>query len=706
MSATVSIINPGCSPVFDGSATIMATGGVAPYLYSLDQTTYQSSNVFTNLMAGTYTATVKDSNDEQFTLTFVITQVQPLEINLSATLDFPSSAAFAFAFGGTPPYVYSWEFNGAPLVVEGNQEIFNLLSLTTSGNLCCRVIDTNGCMAIGCMQVDAYLPVNTQNETLTMASSDAITTSSISVLANDFVNGLPANSPQNLPTITLTGTSVPPNFILNTNGTVSVLPGTPAGTYDLMYQICYLSYPNCGFGTATINILNQGFVLNAFVDANENSIQDNNEQNFNLGQFNYELNNTGIVTTLTSSNGNAFISETVATNSYNFNYTIPSQYSSQYSCSTSYSNISNTNENVTTFNFPVIALLYDDLSVYISPNGVSPRPGFVYSNRITYKNSGNIAIPSGTITFTKDSNISIVSSSEMVTSTSQGFTFDFTNLLPNETRYLTVNFQVPTIPTVSIGQTLTNSVMISIPINDINPVNNQNSLSQIVIGSYDPNDKTESHGGKIIHSTFTSNDYLTYTIQFENTGTAEPYFINVDDVLDAKLDPTSIEMIDASHPYTMKRTQNTLSWNFQNIFLPPSNGSATIGHGYITFKVKPKSGYAVGDVIPNIANIYFDFNPAITTPVCTTEFVTSLSKDEFTFTDYKIYPNPFTSVLTVSNNSIIEEIEISSIMGQKIIDEKVNQLQYTIDLSDLTPGVYFAKVKSNGVEKWNKIMKK
>jgi Secretion system C-terminal sorting domain len=62
-------------------------------------------------------------------------------------------------------------------------------------------------------------------------------------------------------------------------------------------------------------------------------------------------------------------------------------------------------------------------------------------------------------------------------------------------------------------------------------------------------------------------------------------------------------------------------------------------------------------------------------------------------------------LLTVSNNSIIEEIEISSIMGQKIIDKKVNQLQYTIDLSDLIPGVYFAKVNSNGVEKWSKIMK-
>jgi hypothetical protein len=40
------------------------------------------------------------------------------------------------------------------------------------------------------------------------------------------------------------------------------------------------------------------------------------------------------------------------------------------------------------------------------------------------------------------------------------------------------------------------------------------SLSQVVIGSYDPNDKMEAHGETTINNPFTADDYLYYTILF------------------------------------------------------------------------------------------------------------------------------------------------------------------------------------------------
>ena len=55
--------------------------------------------------------------------------------------------------------------------------------------------------------------------------------------------------------------------------------------------------------------------------------------------------------------------------------------------------------------------------------------------------------------------------------------------------------------------------------------------------------------------------------------------------------------------------------------LPVSVANTMTGKGYITFKIKPKPGYAVGDIIPNNASIYFDFNPAIITNTFQTEFV-------------------------------------------------------------------------------------
>src|SRR5690606_21044572 len=49
-----------CGGDSTGSITITAIGGVGPYEYSVDGgTTYQTSNVITNLPAGTYNVTVK-----------------------------------------------------------------------------------------------------------------------------------------------------------------------------------------------------------------------------------------------------------------------------------------------------------------------------------------------------------------------------------------------------------------------------------------------------------------------------------------------------------------------------------------------------------------------------------------------------------------------------------------------------------------------
>lgn len=51
-----------CPDAHNGSFTINATGGTAPYSYSIDGINFQSDNVISNLGAGTYYAIVKDAN--------------------------------------------------------------------------------------------------------------------------------------------------------------------------------------------------------------------------------------------------------------------------------------------------------------------------------------------------------------------------------------------------------------------------------------------------------------------------------------------------------------------------------------------------------------------------------------------------------------------------------------------------------------------
>ncbi|MBL0145772.1 MAG: gliding motility-associated C-terminal domain-containing protein [Chitinophagaceae bacterium] len=50
-----------CTVGAKGSVVVNTTGGIAPYTYSLNGGTFQSSNTFSNLAAGNYTITIKDA---------------------------------------------------------------------------------------------------------------------------------------------------------------------------------------------------------------------------------------------------------------------------------------------------------------------------------------------------------------------------------------------------------------------------------------------------------------------------------------------------------------------------------------------------------------------------------------------------------------------------------------------------------------------
>lgn len=461
--------------------------------------------------------------------------------------------------------------------------------------------------------------------------------------------------------------------------------------------------------TRNLNISN-GIRLNAYIDYDSSGTQDPGEPSVNYGSFQYELNNNGTVHNIIASTGEHYMYETNPSNSYDLGYTPNTQYASQYTVlPASYPNVTVPNgSGVVDYNFALTSTNpYKDLGVYLYSTSL-PRPGFTYQEYVTLYNYGNQTIASGTLTFTRGSNVSInsVSPSAGITNTANGFTHNFTNLLPGQYRTFIVTLQVPLLPTVALGDWITNSASTTIPAGDTNTANNTASDTRVIVGSYDPNDKAEAHGPNIQHSNFTANDYLTYTIRFENTGTAEAINIRVNDVLDSKLDETTVRVVAASHPYVLDRVGSNLNWHFDGVNLEPSiPNNSVIGHGYVVFQVKPKAGYVIGDVIPNTASIYFDFNPAIVTNTWTTTFVPLLGVSHFAFDNFSYHPNPVKNSLTLSNDSTIDNVEIVSLLGQRIKSIEVNSLQTEIDLSELNHGIYFVKVSSNGQEKTVKIIK-
>lgn len=598
-----------------------------------------------------------------------------------------------------PNYTIEWYRNGDLIATPPNNILYTFGQLASY-----KVVytDTSGCSETS----DYVTPFPFNPDFFTVNLSDGVNAITPSILDNDGFIQPGQNMFFNL-------NSAPPGFTINQDGTINVPAGTPSGTYNMFCDINYFtnsqntSVNYFSFQPVTIVIPDNGIRMNAFVDTNGNNVKDANEQNFTKGKFQYIVNNNGVTNAIISPVGSVTLYESNFSNSYDLSYVIDSEFSANYAITNStFNDVVIDGTGILNYNFPVtITQNYTDSSISLVPVG-QPRPGFTHVNKIAYTNNGTQTIASGTVTFTKTNVLTITTISQTGTiATADGFTSNFTNLLPFETRFIDVSLQVPTIPTVTLGQLVANTASITIPNNDVLPLNNVSVLNQIIVGSYDPNDKTEIHGGKILYSTFTSNDYLTYTIQFENTGTANAAKVRINDVLDAKLDENSIRMISASHPYILNRIENNLNWIFDNINLPPSIPDTNVGKGYVTFQVKPKAGFVVGDTVPNIANIYFDFNPAITTEPCVIEFVNSLSNDQFSFNELKYFPNPVQNSLTISNLVNIDEVEINSVLGQLLMRKKVTDLQTEINLSNLPNGVYLVKVKAESQEKIFKIIK-
>jgi hypothetical protein len=116
--ATINLtLNSGTIAVFGGSTTItvIANGGTGTLSYKLDNGTYQASNIFNNVLAGTHTVTVKDINS--CTNSSIITITQPASVPLNANAiagsilcNGSSTSVTVSATGGTAPYTGTGTF--------------------------------------------------------------------------------------------------------------------------------------------------------------------------------------------------------------------------------------------------------------------------------------------------------------------------------------------------------------------------------------------------------------------------------------------------------------------------------------------------------------------------------------------------------------------------------------------------------------------
>ncbi|MEO0038370.1 MAG: hypothetical protein RIQ59_1581 [Bacteroidota bacterium] len=347
--------------------------------------------------------------------------------------------------------------------------------------------------------------------------------------------------------------------------------------------------------------------------------------------------------------------------------------------------------------------IHNDLEIALIPINAA-RPGFDSHYKLIYKNKGTTT-QSGTINFTfDDSVLDLVSNNPNFSNQSTGnLTWNFTNLLPFESREinLVLNLNSPTeTPALNSGDILNFSATVNGQ-TDETPNDNNAILNQIVVNSYDPNDKTCMEG-----TTITPNmvgDYVHYLIRFENNGTANAQNIIVKDMIDTnKLDINTLIPIKGSHNFeTRISSTNKVEFIFQNINLPFDNAN---NDGYVSFKIKTKSNLVVGNTFSNSANIYFDYNFPIVTNNYTTTIQNSLGIKENDFiNNISVYPNPVKDILNFKTEHNISKVEVYDIAGRILSSNSISENK--INLSELKTGNYILKIYTEKGIMNTKIMK-
>jgi hypothetical protein len=337
---------------------------------------------------------------------------------------------------------------------------------------------------------------------------------------------------------------------------------------------------------------------------------------------------------------------------------------------------------------------FNDLEVSLIPTSPA-RPGFDATYSLHCKNKGTTTL-SGDVTLAfQDNLMDLVEASVTPDISGNLLTWNYSDLAPFEeiTIEVTMNINSPVeSPAVNIDDQLEFTVAALFE-EDITPADNTFGIKQIVVGSYDPNDKTCIEGTTITPEMV--GDYVHYVIRFENTGTFYAENIIVVDIIDEeKFDISSIVLLQGSHDYFMRITNgNSVEFVFQNIMLPgmPSDDR----HGYVAFRIKTKETLQLDDSFSNTAAIYFDFNAPVITNDAVTTIALPLNNPRFTTgNQVALDPNPATNVLNIrlKDNASVTGVAVYNVMGQLL--SAPQQSGKTIDVSGLGAGTYFVKVST------------
>ena len=343
---------------------------------------------------------------------------------------------------------------------------------------------------------------------------------------------------------------------------------------------------------------------------------------------------------------------------------------------------------------------------------VTPWIGY-YQNttahiKLNWGNYGPVAAGNYQLTLTFPAGVTVNTSSIQnsgYTISGNTITWNLSNLNTTFSNFDYITFQIPG-GLVNGAQHYFTSTISPVNSTDCNSQNNAGSLLQILGNSYDPNDKTVqrpdfywttpiSIGTEIIDAAL--QDVLTYTIRFQNTGTAPAQNVYILDTLSSNLDWSTFSLINASHPVQVFHQSNGLvRFEFDQIWLADSTTNEPGSHGDLVYRIAEKSTCLAGCEIENTAYIYFDWNDAIVTNTTYNLNENIMGIYEDGINGWGIYPNPANNYLQIPGLETFN-YEIHDFAGKSILkgEGSANEM---LDITKLMSGAYVITIESENAE--------
>lgn len=679
-----------------GWINAVPSGGVPPYNYvwSPVPANGQGTSQALGLVAGTYQVTVTDSNADVVMASATINTIGSLlPMTLAAypntcdgACNGTANALISGPWGGLAPYTATIGPGGSATWNPNGVYLANLCPATT---YTVTVTDANGCS-------DTWNNITTQDYTTPVLLNQTINgscsggaTGSV-VLDYDQVGWVAATTMGGAPAPYLVmGNQVLMNNLQPGLYTVSVFPAGmlgPSGCDNTTLITIPVSPNPCGSLDGAV-----------YVDFNADCVQDVSDVPYPNRVLEVQPGNHYCFTDAAGQYATELFYgsyDAHVANAVDYNTLCPAVVPAPFTL--------NGFTPTATIDFALESITGPDMYAYTA--STTPRPGFPLTYGVYAVNNGAYTFGPFDVTLAYDPVLTFVSSSPAPTVNTPGFLqWSLAGLAPFTFEAIGVQMVVPPNPGL-IGTYLDATVSVLPVPADAVPANDSYLITRMVVGAYDPNDKQAVTSSRLSTTQYflDADEHIDYTIRFQNTGNAAAINVELVDTLSPLLDIGTLEVLAASHPFTVQLRHDTvLSFRFDNIMLPDSTSDPLGSQGFASFRIAPKSTFALGEVVANNADIYFDFNPPIRTNTVelVADFTTGIAVVDAR-ERISVMPNPASDAVTLVADAVLQpqRILLRSSTGQVLRDVPWpgGDVRAVLDLSRLATGLYAVEVRGAG----------